>query len=139
MCSTRLAKLAKIGCIAFDLDFMRALGFEFTEDWDGQLTITAPEEIKVEDVIELMTPFHRAIQTRLYFEGQHAKAIFVGGVLNGKEYGMARIPFLFHVKRGQWVVYQRNWDKPDDPRAWYMGLAKNKKDARLLGTKTIPL
>jgi hypothetical protein len=138
MCLERLADLAKIGCVPFDLDFMRALGFGFAEDWDGQVTITAPEEIEVGDVIKLMTPFHQGIKTRLYFEGQRAKSVFVGGPLNGKDCGMMRSPFLCHLERGKWVVYKRNYSITNDPRAWYMGKAKNKKEARLLGKLEIP-
>jgi hypothetical protein len=121
------------GILPFDLDFLRELGFEFGEDWDGEIIIECPEKINIEDFIKLIKRFAKGIKTRLYFEGQKAKRICVGGPMNGKPHfkvGIPNEPILFHLKRGEWAVYSIK--SYDDPRAWYVGLATSKKKAREL-------
>lgn len=127
----RLLYLAKNGMLPFDLDFFRELGFEFGEDWDGQILIEYPDKIDPEKVVELIILFEKGIKTRLYFEGQKAKMVCVGGPFNGKQYYtylFPEKPLLFHIKRGQWAVYRVK--DHNDPRAWFTGFATSKMNAK---------
>ena len=125
----RLNKLKKINCLPFDLDFLRVLGYEFGEDWDGELIIDSPNEINVSEITNICKQFREAIKKRLYFEGRKAKRVFVGGPLNGKTYfdAIPNKPICRHIRRGLWAVYKvKNWE---DPRAWFIGFASSKKKA----------
>lgn len=129
----RLDKLARIGCMPFDLDFLREIGFEFGLDWDGEILIEFPEKVSVEKLTDLIKQYTKGIKTRLYFEGQKAKSVYVGGPLNGKPYfsaGIPNEPICHHVKRGEWLVYMVK--SYDDPRAWFVGKVTNKKKAKTL-------
>lgn len=130
--SARLNRIAKMGHLPFDLDFLRALGFRFGEDWDGEVLIEPPAEIDVDAMSELVRRFAPGIKQRLHFEGQKAKAVCVGGPKNGQPYyGFAlHRPLLFHLARAQWVVYRVK--SYDDPRAWYVGMATSRKKAQQL-------
>lgn len=129
----RLKKLAEIDCLPFDLDFFRELGFEFGLDWDGQLQIGWPESLSSEDVAKLILNFENGIRKRLWFEGQKAKRILVGGPLNGNPYRepyYPNQPLYYHTGYRQWHVYRiKSWD---DPRAWYIGQATSKPKAKSL-------
>lgn len=119
--------------LPFDLDFLRELGFEFGLDWDMQLIIERPESVDIDRIVELLKYFAKGIETRLYFEGQKAKSVFVGGPLNGKAYSgfyYPHQPICHHIKRGEWVVYKVK--DYDDPRAWYIGTASSNKKAKML-------
>lgn len=119
--------------IPFDLDFLREIGYEFGLDWDGQLIIEYPESIDIDKLTNLIKSYDEEIRECLYFEGRKAKRIFVGGPLNGKQYFNYYIPnnpICRHIKRGEWAVYMVK--EHDDPRAWFMGIATNKKKAKSL-------
>lgn len=133
----RLEFMACNRMIPFDLDFFREIGFEFGLDWDGQLMIEFPETVSVEELTSLIKQYAEGIKVRLYFEGQKAKRIFVGGPLNGQPYfpsgcysGWPNYPMCYHVKRGEWLVYMVK--SHDDPRAWYVGKSTSKKKAKAL-------
>lgn len=124
--------------LPFGLDFLREIGFDFGLDWDGQLIIEYPETVSVDTLINLIKQFSEGIKTRLYFEGQKAKRILVGGPMNGKPYfnaGMPNHPLCFHVKRGEWLVYMIK--DYNDPRAWFVGKASSKKKAKLLKLRCV--
>ena len=117
----------------FDLDFFREVGFEFGLEWDGQLIIEFPESVSVDKLTTLIKQFSEGIKKSLYFEGQIAKSVLVGGPMNGKPYfnsGWPNHPLCYHVKRGEWLVYMVK--SQDDPRAWFVGKAKSKKKAKAL-------
>jgi len=127
----RLDSMVKNRSMPFDLDFLRELGFEFGLDWDGQLIIEYPETISIDKTVSLVKIFEKGIKTRLYFEGQKAKMVHVGGPLNGKPYFGCRTPnqpLCCHIKRGEWLVYVVK--SYEDPRAWYVGRASSKKKAK---------
>jgi len=130
----RLSRMAHGRMMPFDLDFFRELGFEFGLDWDGQLIIECPEIIKIENLIDLFKQFGEGIKKRLYFEGQKAKSVFVGGPLNGQSCLGCRLipndPICHHVKRGEWLVYIIK--SYEDPRAWFVGKTTSKKKAKML-------
>ena len=129
----RLQRMADSGRVPFDLDFLREIGFQIGEDWDGQIRIEYPETIDPTEMLKLIMCFSKGIKTRLYFEGQKAKRVCVGGPCNGRAYLQVGYPnqrIIFHLKRAQWAVYIVNsWQ---DPRAWYVGVASSKKKAKAL-------
>lgn len=119
--------------VPFDLDFLREIGFEFGLDWDGQLIIEYPETVSVDKLTNLIKQFSGGIKKSLYFEGQKAKRVLVGGPMNGKPYFnavMPNHPLCFHIGRGEWLVYMIK--NHDDPRAWFVGKTSSKKKAKLL-------
>lgn len=129
----RLEQLKRFNIIPFDLGFLRELGYGFEEDWDGQLVITQPEDIDIKQVTEIIKQFHKTIKKRLYFERCKAHSVCVGGPMNGKSYGMLKLPnepILFHISRCKWAVYSTK--DYDDPRAWFVGIATSEKKARQL-------
>lgn len=124
--------MAENSCLPFDLDFLRELGFEFKQDWDGQIIIETPETIDVVDMVALIVKFDKAIKKRLKHERQKAHCVCVGGPKNGAScFGrdLSR-PILFHLARGQWAVYEVKNHGLDDTRAWYVGTATNEKKAK---------
>ena len=125
--------MARNRMMPFDLDFLREIGFEFGLDWDGQLIIEYPKEVSVDKLLNLVKKYEEGIKKRLYFEGQKAKRVYIGGPLNGQPYFMAgwpNYPICYHVKRGEWLVYMvKNYD---DPRAWFVGRTTSKKKAKML-------
>jgi len=129
----RLKMFAHANILPFDLDFMRELGFEFGLDWDGQLLIESPESLSVEHLCGLIKQYSGGIKRRLYFEGENAKHVLVGGLLNGRKYdrgGFLNHPICYHIQRGVWAVYMVK--SHDDPRAWFIGTATSKKKAKQL-------
>jgi len=114
----RLQRMADSGRVPFDLDFLREIGFQIGEDWDGQIRIEYPETIDPTEMLKLIMCFSKGIKTRLYFEGQKAKRVCVGGPCNGRAYLQVGYPnqrIIFHLKRAQWAVYTvKSWQ---DPRA----------------------
>jgi len=129
----RLDNLERVGGVPFELDFLRALGFEFGEDWDGEVLITAPASIDVHGMTELVGRFKKGIKRRLYFEGRNAMSVCVGGPCNGRRHNTSPgccTPVLFHVGRAQWAVY--GFKSYRDPRAWFLGTATNRQKARAL-------
>lgn len=129
----RLRWMEKAEILPFDLDFFRALGFEFGEDWDGELIIKIPDEVKIEQIVDLIRKFSKGIKKRLYFEGQKTKRVLVGGPLNGKPYintEMPNKPIVFHIKRGEWAVYTIK--SHEDPRGWFVGMTTSRKKAKLM-------
>ncbi len=139
MTEQRLDWMAQNNMVPFDLDFLRQLGFSFSEDWDRELLVQSPESIDVDVMTKLVCRFTKGIKRRLYFEGQKAMAVCVGGPKNGVSIDMApRDPLLFHLGRGEWAVYGRKEYGLNDPRAWFLGLATSKKKARAFWlTKTL--
>ena len=131
--TNRLEWMAKKGMVPFDLDFLRALGFSFGADWDGEVLITQPSSIDVDTITELIYRFTKGIKRRLYFEGRKGMAVCVGGPKNGVNISIApRDPILFHLHRGEWAVYSRKENGLNDPRAWFIGKATSRKKAREL-------
>jgi len=131
----RLEKMKGWGGLPFDIDFLRELGIEIGSDWDGEVIIKYPDDIP-ERMRNLIEEFEDGIKTRLHHEGIHAKECFVGGPLNGKgfyDYRMRNGVYCHHLARGEWAVYKIR--SPDDPRAWFMGMATSKKKGRLLQLK----
>jgi len=127
----RLDRLAEHRVVPFDLDFLRELGFEFGIDWDGQLIIEYPETISLEKTVNLVKKYENGIKTRLHFEGQKVKRVYVGGPFNGKPYYHGGFPnqlLCHHVKRGEWLVYMVK--SHNDPRAWFLGKTSSKKNAK---------
>lgn len=128
---SRLDRLAEIGHLPFDLDFMRAIGYQFGQDWDGEVVIEPPEFLDVERTTNLIRRFQKGIKRRLYFEGRRAREVCVGGPKNGARHSGSPIsPVLFHIRRGEWAVYRVKNIR--DPRAWFLGIATSKKKARQL-------
>ena len=123
--------MAENGMMAFDLDFLRAIGFEFSEDWDGEIGIHAPEKINIEQMTAIIKAFAKGIKTRLYFERQKGLHVCFGGPKNGYRYSVTTADgaLLFHLSRGTWAVYKT---KGSDPRAWFVGYASSRKKARAL-------
>lgn len=133
----RLKWMSRNSMVPFDLDFLREIGFEFGLDWDGQLIIEYPDIISGEYLANIAKTFAEGIKKQLYFEGQKAKSVFIGGPLNGQPYsgtgcyaGWPNEPICHHVKRGEWLVYMVK--SHDDPRAWFIGTATSKKKAKML-------
>jgi len=129
----KLQRTADTGRVPFDLDFLRELGFKFGTDWDGELTIEHPETIDVVEMVELIMCFAKGIKQCLYFEGQKAKRVCVGGPCNGREHFQMGYPgqrIIIPLKRAQWAVYIVK--SYQDPRAWYVGIASSKKKAKSL-------
>ena len=92
-----------------------------------------PESVAVEKLTNLIKQYAEGIKTRLYFEGQQAQTVYVGGPLNGQSYyklAWPNHPICHHVKRGEWLVYMvKNYE---DPRAWFVGKTTSKKKAKTL-------
>jgi len=119
----RLEWMAESGMVAFDLDFLRLLGYEFELDWDGALTINSPDHIDVEAMTEVTQRFSTGILKRLQHERLRAMSVCVGGPRNGRECLCGREQVRFHTGRGQWHVYQQKNHGWPDPRYWYVGQA----------------
>lgn len=127
----RLNFMSRNKMMPFDLDFFREVGFEFGLDWDGQVVIEHPIEVSIDNLLKLIMKYEDGIRTRLFFEGQKAKRVFVGGPLNGQSCfgnGIPNQPICRHVKRGEWLVYIVK--SYSDPRAWFVGKASSKKKAK---------
>jgi hypothetical protein len=137
---TRLEWMAEKGHLPFDLDFVRAMGFRVSMDYDGEPIIESPESLDVDLVESLIQRFGKGIKTRLFFESKRARELFVGGPKGGQAYqhtaSMFGRPILIQLSRGKWAVYRiRSWD---DPRAFYVGETTSKKKARLLWFSQVP-
>ena len=128
----RLRWMADYRMLPFDLDFLRLLGYTFELDWDGRLIINQPESIDCDHMTQTIAEFTLGILRRLEFEKRRAMSICVGGPLNGRECMSGREQVRFHVKRGQWEVYQQKNHGVDDPRYWYVGSADSESKARKL-------
>ena len=123
--------IARLGHLPFELDFLRACGYRFGLDWDGEVQIEPPEFLDVASVTALIERFQPGIETQLGFEGRRARSVCVGGPKNGTPVtGSYWQPTLFHIKRGEWAVYKAK--DYIDPRAWFVGKATSKKKARAL-------
>jgi hypothetical protein len=134
--NNRLKKMKSWGGLPFDIDFLREIGIEIGQDWDGELIIEYPSDIpqRMRDLIE---EFGEEIKKRLHHEGIHARESFVGGPLSGKRYYnwiQPNKPFCYHVKRKEWAIYMVK--SHDDPRAWFIGTATSKKNGKLMKINT---
>lgn len=130
----RIDELARIGSIPFDLDFLRVLGFDFSLDWDGRVIIEYPEAVEPAQVATLASKFYKQIAMRMKFEQTRRMSVCMGGPMDGQAHrGYRGLPLIYHVSRGKWAVYRVR--AYDDPRAVFVGCAKNRKAARSLWVK----
>lgn len=135
--SERLEWMAQRGMVAFELDFLRELGFEFGLDYDGEVLIDPPAEIDPYRMTELVRMFGRGIGHRLDCERYRRLRVCVGGPCDGQphEHRGPESPLLFHLGRGRWAVYRVHcyvFELNRDPRAWFVGEAASKKKAMAL-------
>jgi hypothetical protein len=129
----RLDVLERRGGMPFDLDFLRAMGWRFGLDWDGELEVEEPLAVNVAEMTDLIHRFDRGITKRLEFEGRRAREICVGGPCNGRAVPVFRFygdPVYFHLGRAKWAVYHIR--SRADGRAWFVGEARSKAKARRL-------
>lgn len=133
----RFAWMKEANMLPFDLDFLRALGFGFGEDWDGEVLIDIPLSVDMDAMAKLVRQFTSGIKKRLYFERIKAQRVCCGGPKNGVSVPyVVKSPLLFHVRRGEWLVYAER--EHNDPRFWFVGTATNRRDARLMECKKYP-
>lgn len=132
--SERLDQLQRIGGAPFELDFLRELGFSFGVDFDGSLEVEIPASVDVDRIAKLVARFEKGIRSRLEHERQVRMRICVGGPLNGQRVPSNDWyrPYLYHVGRGQWLVYGRKRREYDDHRFWFIGKATSERKARIL-------
>ena len=117
--------------LPFDLDFLRALGFEFSLDWDDEVLVKPPASLEVRDVAGLIAEFKDLILRRLKTDAHHDQQVCVGGPCSGKRHdGCGCTPILFHLCRRSWAVYKTKSYPSTDERAWFIGMTTSKAKAR---------
>lgn len=117
--------------LPFELDFLRAIGFEIGLHFDGDVDIQPPESIDVGELTRVIVRFEKGIRRSLLHEGEKALSVCVGGPFNGRPHWSHSGPYLLKVKRASWAVYGRK-DDYNDPRCWFIGMATSEKKGREL-------
>lgn len=111
------------------LDFLEQLGVTFEMDWDNQVIITVPDELKASDVLKLIEQecFGKHLARAVKFRAEVDRAVFVGGLRNGDPICLFGIRWVANrVKRGRWEVYEL----VSDGRAFFRGYAASEHKAK---------
>lgn len=112
------------------LKFLEQLGVTFEMDWDDEVIIEVPEDLEAADVMNAIKsePFGKDLSESVVYRAKASRAVFVGGMLNGKRTGWIGLRqwFANHVKRGRWEVYER----VNDGRAFFRGYATSQAKAK---------
>lgn len=111
------------------IPFLESIGFTFELDWDGELTMSYPENMDGLTVANALAEQGTHITKNLKGWAALDRRQLLGGPFNGRAHGHregTRIPMP--VRRGRWAVYV----VAADGRAWFRGYATSEAKARWL-------
>ena len=115
--------------------FLRALGFDFHIDYDGELLIEKPDQVSVEGVLDALSVWREEWEKEFRFTLLRAAArerrCFMGGPRDGKLHNQSLYRGSayfrgFHEARAKWAVYEFF----PDGRAIFRGFAASEQKAR---------
>lgn len=116
------------------IQMLEAIGVSFSVDWDGEVETFTPDTIQTDSVKKLISDNEKTILQQIEWRRCADRRVFVGGPLAGKKlWKYFYAAFAHHVGRAQWASYMI-YDYQDG-RAWFCGMATNKKKAIVLAVE----
>jgi len=103
------------------------LGFSFPMDFDGDVLIESPSEVRVSDIVALLLERgnKEIVDRTIRFRARRNMRVCVGGPMNGQRHDgrFWSCELLYHLGRAEWAAYLVS----PDGRAYFVGMATSKK------------